>query len=401
VKSFPGEGGTVDKERLWTKNFIIIAFVNFLIYIVFYLLMAVIANFAVTKFNAGPGVAGLVSGIFIIGILAGRLAAARVVERFGSRKILIIGTFAFILTSASYFLAFSLPLLATVRFLHGIAYGIASTATGTIVAQVIPGKRRGEGISFYSMSQILATALGPFIGMSLNRNLGFTSIFLVNAGIAAAGFGLSFFISQPGSRAPLTEEAPIKGIPGISVFLELSAIPISIIVLIVGFNYSSVLSFMSLYSKEIHLEKAASFFFIVYAAVVALSRPFSGKLLDAKGPNSVVYPSLAVFALGMFLLSRAGDGFLLLLSGAVIGLGYGNFLSCGQAISIKKASPGRLGVATATYYMFLDIGFGIGPYAFGSLVDSTGYRGLYLIMAASVAATIALYFFLFRGKGEA
>jgi len=388
----------VDKEKLWTKDFIIIALTNFLIYMVFYLLMVIMAAYAVDKFHASTGIAGLVSGIFIIGILIGRLVTGRVVEEIGSRRVLITGTLLFIITSASYFAAINLPLLIIIRFLHGAAYGVASTATGTIVAQIIPDKRRGEGIGYYSMSQILATALGPLIGIMLSQRVDFNMIFLVTSVIAAISFGISLIISQPARKVP--KQNPTQAVRSfhISSFIEFTAIPISIIVLIVGFNYSAVLTFISLYSKELHLKEAASFFFVIYAVAVIVSRPFSGRLLDARGPNFVVYPCLFIFAIGMLLLSQANHGITLLLAGAIIGLGYGNFLSCGQAISIKGAPPHRLGLATATYYIFLDVGFGVGPYLFGSLVPFTGYRGLYLMMAAVALATIVLYYLLYRRK---
>jgi predicted MFS family arabinose efflux permease len=386
------------KERLWTKDFITVAVTNFLIYLVFYLLMVVIASYAVNKFHASTGMAGLVSGIFIIGILFGRLGTGRVVEDIGSRRVLITGTMFFIITSASYLAAINIPLLIIIRFLHGLAYGVASTATGTIVAKIIPDARRGEGIGYYSMSQILATALGPFIGIMLSRHVGFNIIFIVTSIIAAISFAISFVVSEPTRKASQQDQVkPVKSFQ-ISNFLEFKAIPISIIVLIVGFGYSVVLTFISLYSKQLHLEEAASFFFLVYAITVIVSRPFSGRLLDDRGANFVVYPCLLIFAIGMLLLSQASHGITLLLAGAIIGLGYGNFLSCGQAISIKGAPPHRLGLATATYYIFLDVGFGVGPYLFGSLVPSMGYRGLYLVMAMVILATIILYYFLYRRK---
>jgi MFS family permease len=388
----------MNKERLWTSNFVTVTVTNFLIYIVFYLLMVTIAAYAVDKFHASTGMAGFVSGIFIIGILIGRLGIGHAVEEMGSRRVLIAGTMCFIITSALYFAAINLPLLVLIRFLHGVAYGIASTATGTIVAQIIPDKRRGEGIGYYSMSQILATALGPLIGITLIQRNDFRIIFMVASIIAAIGFGISFIVSQP-DRKPLRQaQAQAAKTFQISNYLEFTAIPISMIVLIVGFNYSAVLTFISLYSKELHLEKAASFFFFVYAFIVIISRPFSGQLLDRRGKNFVVYPCLVLFAIGMLLLGQTNSGVTLLLAGAFMGLGYGNFLSCGQAISIKEAPSDRLGLSTATYYIFLDVGFGIGPYLFGSLVPFTGYRSLYFMMAAVIFATILLYTFLTLSK---
>lgn len=388
----------MNKQKLWRKDFVLVALTNFLIYMVFYMLMVIMAAYAVDKFQASTGIAGLVSGIFIIGILIGRLGTGRIVEEVGSKRILVIGTLLFVITSALYLAAVTLPLLVIVRFLHGFGYGVASTATGTIVAQVIPDERRGEGIGYYSMSQILATALGPFIGIVLSRHIDFSMIFIINAIIAAAGFAISFIITQPARKAVKQEQPKPSGRFRISSFLEFSAIPISIIVLIVGFNYSAVLTFMKLYSKQLHLEEAASFFFVVYAAMVIVSRPFSGRLLDTKSAKFVVYPCILLFAVGMFLLGRANHGIALLIAGVVIGLGYGNFLSCGQAISIKNAPSHRLGLATATYYIFLDVGFGVGPYLFGSLLPYTGYRGLFFVMAAVTFVTTGLYYFLSRNR---
>ena len=155
---------------------------------------------------------------------------------------------------------------------------------------------------------------------------------------------------------------------------------------------------MSLYSKQIHLVEAASLFFLVYAITSLVSRPFAGRLLDVKGANFVVYPCLFIFSIGMLLFSQANHGITLLLAGAIIGLGYGNFLSCAQAISIKEIPSHRLGLATSTFFIFIDLGFGVGPYLLGLLVPFTGYRGLYLMMTIVALATIPLYYFLHGRK---
>ena len=386
----------MNKERLWTKDFIVVSTTNFLIYLVFFLLMVIMASYAVDKYHATTGTGGLVSGIFIIGILIGRLGTGRIIEDVGSRRVLVIGTLLYIITSTLYFAAINLPLLILMRFLHGFAFGVANTATGTIAAQIIPRGRHGEGIGYYSMSQILATALGPYLGIVLSQRVDFKMIFLISSLVAAISFAISFVVSQPSYKPPKQVKTKTVKQFQISEFLEFRAIPISIIVLIVGFGYSVVLSFLSLYSRQLCLEEAASFFFLIYAIVVIFSRPFSGRLLDARGANFVVYPCILFFSIGMLVLSQATYGITLLLSGAIIGLGYGNFLSCGQAISVKSTSPNRFGLATATYYMFLDIGFGVGPYLFGSLVPVTGYRGLYFVMAMVILSTTLLYYFLYR-----
>jgi MFS family permease len=160
-----------------------------------------------------------------------------------------------------------------------------------------------------------------------------------------------------------------------------------------------VLSFITFYAKELKLVEAASFFFVIYAIMVLVSRPLTGRLFDIKGANLVIYPALVVFAAGMFLLSQAEHGWTLLVAGAIIGLGYGNYTSSAQAVSVKVTPPQRLGLATSTFFIFVDLGFGIGPYILGFFVPYTGFRGLYMIMVGVILFSMALYYFL-HGKKE-
>ncbi|MCE5263444.1 MAG: MFS transporter [Deltaproteobacteria bacterium] len=381
----------MNRERLWTKDFVTVFLINFFVYLIHFLLIVTIASYAIDQFHASTSVAGLVAGIFIIGVTVGRLETGRVIEEIGSRRILVVGAISTIITAALYFGAINLPLLIINRFLHGVAFGLASTAAGTIVAKIIPKHRQGEGIGYFSMSVILATALGPFVGILVIQHEGYDIIFVVNSALAALCLGISLIVNEPAVKSSIQrQENAIKGF-NISNVIEFRAVPISMVGLIIGFIFSGILTFVSLYSKEIRLVEASSFFFIVYAVVILVSRPFSGRLLDLKGANAVIYPCLFIFAAGVLLLSQAGQGVTLLLAGAVIGLGYGNFLSCAQAVCIKAVPPHRLGLATATFFVFLDVGVGAGSYLLGFLIPFTGYRGLYLVMAVVALAAIVVY----------
>jgi MFS family permease len=388
----------MNKEKLWTKDFVTVSVINFFVFMIHFLLLVTIASYAVDQFHASTNTAGLVAGIFIIGALIGRLGTGRIIEDIGSKRILMISTLLFIVTSALYFAAINLFLLIIIRFLHGIAFGVASTATGTIVAQIIPNNRRGEGIGCYSMGAILAVALGPFVGVLLIQLVAFKMIFIFTSILAVISFAISFLVNEPTYESPGPDQ--VKAVKSFQIinFLELKAVPISIVILVIGFSYSGVITFISLYTQQIHLEEAASFYFLVYAITVFVSRPLSGRLFDVKGANFVMYPCLFIFAIGMLLFSQANHGITLLLAGALIGLGYGSVISCAQAISIKGVPLHRLGLATSTFFIFVDLGFGIGPYLLGSLVPFTGYRGLYLMMVIVILATIILYYFLHGRK---
>lgn len=384
----------MDNEKLWTKDFIRASVINFLIFLIFYLLIVTIASYAVNEFHTSTDIAGLVSGIFIIGSLFGRLGTGRIIDNVGNKKILIVSVLFFAITSALYLVTNTLLFLILIRLLQGIAFGISTTAIGTIIAQIIPASRKGEGISYYSMSITISTAIGPFIGILLMEYGNFDTIFIFNLILAIFCIFISFTINEPAPILPKANKIKDKRSFKISNFLEYKAIPISIIVLITGFTYSSVLTFISLYTEQIHLVEAASIFFIVYAIIVLVSRPISGRLLDTKGANIIVYPCLLIFAIGMFLFSQTNVAITLLLAGALFGLGYGNFVSVAQAIAIKVALPDKVGLATATYFISYDLGFGVGPYLFGLFIPFTGYRGLYTIMSVMIVVAIVLYYFL-------
>ncbi|MEH7179154.1 MFS transporter [Neobacillus vireti] len=384
----------MSKEKLWTKNFTIVSLINFLVVLVYFLLIVTIGGYAVEQFHASTSVAGLVSSIFIIGSLVGRLLTGRMIEGTGSKKTLVIGLILVILASGFYFVTLNLPLLLMNRLFHGVAVGVASTATGTIIAQSVPKSRRGEGIGFFSLSAVLATAIGPFVGMLFTRYTDFQMIFMFNLLLAAICLAISFAVKPPVISIPKKESKQAEKGFKLSNYLEYKAVPISFVALVVGFGYSGVLSFLSFYAKEIHLVDAAGFFFLVYSIMLLLSRPFSGRLMDAKGANIVIYPSLIVFAIGMVLFSQSYIGVILLVSAALIGLGYGNFVSVAQTIAIQVSPTHRFGLATSTFYILYDLGLGAGPYLLGYLIPITGYRGLFLYMAGVILAALVLYYFL-------
>ena len=183
----------------------------------------------------------------------------------------------------------------------------------------------------------------------------------------------------------------------LSDFFEKKALPMSILIGITGFTYSSVLSFLTSYSQEIHLVSAASFFFVTYAIFLLASRPFTGRWFDKYGDNMIIYPSLLLFAGGMLLLSQAHFGIILLIAGALIGIGFGTFQSSTQAIAVKQSPHHRMALATSTYFTFVDLGVGIGPFVLGFAIPFLGYRGLYVAMTMLIIICMVIYYFV-HGK---
>ena len=385
----------MQSTRLWTRDFVIVAGINFFLALVFYMLIVVIGAYAIKEYGASLSLAGLVAGIFVIGTLLGRLVIGQLVDTIGRKKTLIIGMIAFVVTTCLYFLNNSISTLITVRFVHGLALGIASTAVGTVVAHIIPHGRKAEGIGYYSLSTTLASASGPFLGLWMLQHLNFNWLFISCLAVAILGLLASIRLQVP------EDMASRKGARGFEFtlgnLLEARAIPIAVVTFLCCLCYASVLAFINAYAIELDLVAAASVFFIVYSTAVLCSRPMTGRLLDRKGSNFVIYPCCVILAIGLAMLAIARSGAVLLVAGALIGLGYGNLQSAMQAIAIKVVEPHRMGLATSTFYIFLDAGLGLGPSLLGLAISQIGYRNLYWAMAA-LATLCMLAFYLLHGR---
>ncbi|WP_412519166.1 MFS transporter [Staphylococcus simulans] len=385
-------------RHLWTKDFIFITFINFLMYIIHYALIVTVTSFTIDTFHAGEGMGGLAAGIFIIGMLFGRLFTGKYIDNLNLKKTLLASLVFSFVAIGLYFLIHSLIVLIIVRLIHGIAFGMASTTTGTYSSTIVPEDRKGEGIGYYALSTTVASAIGPFLGILVNQRFSFESNFIVCLICILLAGVLSLFISdirQPRVDAEKAEANPAKGI---GQFLQKQAIPISIVIVFVGIAYSSVLAFLDSYASHIGLAAAASFFFVVYAFSTFIVRPITGKVFDNYGANKVVYPVLVLFVIGLVLLSVTHSSWMLLFSAIFIGIGYGTLIPSFQTIAIQASPPEKIGLATSTFYIFADLGAGAGPTLLGILIGSVGYRNLYMLMALLLAGVIVLYYFMHGRK---
>jgi MFS family permease len=351
-------------EPIWTKDFIMVVLVNLFVFVFFYTFLAVLPIYMIQELGGTESQGGLLISLFLLSAIITRPFSGPIIERFGKKRMAVIAL-----------------------AVHGIWFSILTTVTGAIAADIIPMKRRGEGLGYFAMSMNLAMAIGPFLGLSLVKVISFPVFFTIFAVFISLGFFVTLLIKIPKG----TETGTTVFRFSFSDMFEKGALKIAIVGLFISFCYSSVTSFLSVYAKSIDLLNISGYFFVCFAVTMMLARPFTGKLFDRVGPGIVIYPSILIFSVGLCLLSFTNSGWMLLLSGAVIGLGYGSIVPCMQTLAIQNSPAHRSGFATATFFTFFDTGIAAGSYVFGLFVASAGFHAIYLSAGLFVLVSLVLY----------
>lgn len=376
-------------ERLWTKNYVLNLINNLLMFIVFYLFMIYTTKFAMTEFNASVSQAGLAAGIFIISALLARLFAGRYMDFIGRKRMMMASMVVYAICTFFYHFISSMNFLLAVRFVHGASYGIISTVMATAIVSVIPAARRGEGIGYFSLSITLASAIGPFLGIMLPQINPLYALLLCDI-ICVASVVMTYCTTVPEIKVGFRQRVEMKSLR-LRTFLEPTAIPIAIVALLGAIGYSAIMSYIGAYSEAIGLLLGGSLFYVSYSLACLVFRPLSGIILDRYGNHVVMVPTLACMIFGFLAVAMAHSNIVLLIGAALIGIGYGTIPSAGQAIAVQKVKPNRFSMATATLYMALDAGNGIGPGILGLIVPEYGFRAVYLCSAAVSLIAFAYY----------
>ena len=382
----------VSSKKLWTKDYVFGIGINLLVYIVHFLLMLWSTSYAIVNWGVDIGMAGLASGIFIVGALVARIPAGRYIDFLGRRKMLVAGTLLFFAVTFLYLVAPGVGSFMAIRFIHGLSFGMTSTAVSTVVAALIPNSQMGTGIGYFTLGVTLASAIGPYMAMSFVNLHMFTAAMMVVMVLSGIIFLLSLFMRVPERRISETERKEFRKVH-ISYFFAKKSLQIAFVAMVGGVCYSTVLSFLGEYANSLGMSSVGgTWFFICFAFTSLICRPIAGWLLDHKGGSIVIYPALVLTFLSMMTLALARTDWMLLAGGLLLGAGYGTLTAACHALSIHCAPISQIGVATSTYFVLLDLGIGVGPYLLGNLVNLYGFSAVYVCAAVLSLFGIAFYY---------
>ena len=385
------------QERLWTQEFLGMSCSNFFQFMSQYIMIAALPLFIMDQLGGGEIEAGLAMTSFQIGTVVCRPFAGRWIDRIHKGRLMLGTTVAFLMVMAGFNFAASLQSVYLLRLLQGIVFAMGTTAAATLAALLLPPSRKGEGIGYFAVSTNLAMVLGPLLGLVVMERFGAQAMFIFLTGLAL----LTIWVSN---RKQLCSEIVLpsgnvrKGWR-LQDFVECRSLPMAMLGGLVFFAYGGILTFIPLYAKSLGMSTETSLFFVVFAAVIVVTRPLIGRVFDRMGPDFTVYPGFLFFGAGLLIFSRIQTTTGLLAAAAVLGAGFGALSPAFQTLAIQSAAPERAGVATATYFWSLDISVGLAAVVLSLVAERFGYSFMYGVVSLCVlAAAAGAYFFWSQKK---
>ncbi|MBF0595940.1 MFS transporter [Faecalibacter rhinopitheci] len=383
----------INQPKLWTSSFIFASIANLLTGIAFYQVSVTLPFYILEHFKIDKAEMTYILSSYVLAALFIRFFSGYLVDNFSRKKVYLISFILFVSLFFGYTIISSVAFLFILRMMHGLAWGVITTSSNTLAIDLLPSKRRGEGIGYYGLMSTLAMSIGPICGMYIYDHYDFNYIFYSALLFGVIGILCAFLIKDPQKK--VVDEKKNKEPISLDRFILIHAIPLAINVLILEITYGALYTFGVMYGKELNIE-GASYLFLSIAVGIGTSRIFSGKLIDKGWINQVNILGISSIGLGYFLIAFPIYDLFYFIGAYFVGLGFGVSIPAFQTQFMNMTFPEKRGSANSTFFIAIDLGIGIGMIAAGSLVIKFGYANLFLI--AGFLCLIALIYYIFISR---
>lgn len=377
------------KTRLWTKDFVLVLFITCLATTAITTQMGTLPLFVAEK-GGSAAASGAIVGILGISALFFRIPIGAMLDRYGRRLLLIVGLGILFLDFGLLNIFQSLLMLFCLRLIQGIGNSVQATASGTMVADLIPRDKLSVGLGYFSIAQAVPGAIGPLVGLSVAENYGFEALFRVALVLTAIAFGLSFFLRD---YYPVTKALPKNSLSAGSLTVLKNRLVLfpSAVMFLICFANSGVVAFIAQYAIEKDIV-GAGYYFTVMSVVTVLVRLLFPSLLTKLNQSFLIGASIFLIILSFSLLAFSNQLAHLLLAAVCYGVGYANLLPLMNTIVLQNVSDYQRGQATAVFSAALDVAYGGGAMLWGIVAGFFGFQTMYL--ACSFCGVIALFTFI-------
>ena len=371
---------------------------NFTLFFAFYVLTPLLPLYLSEHFGATKDVIGLVLSGYTITALLFRPFSGYVVDSFPRKTVLMISFGAFAIFFAGYLAASTLLLFMIVRTLHGGPFGALTVANSTVAIDVLPSSRRTEGIGYYGLSNNLAMALAPTIGIFIYRySHSFELLFWLAFIVACAGWLVDATVHLE-DRSRLTKgqdhgPGPVVHKLSWDRFFLIRGWLLGVNMVAFGFSFGVLSNYLAIYGKEVMgITGGTGAYFMLCSVGLILSRLQGGKALRQGRVTHNAGEGMVISLIGytLFILVPTWWGYYG--SALLIGLGNGHMWPAFQNMTINVAQNNQRGTANSTILISWDIGMGLSILVGGVIAEFLGYAAAFWTVVFVNASGVACFF---------
>ena len=347
------------KDRLITPGYCFILAANFLLYFGFWLLIPVLPFYLSEFFQAGNSTIGIVLSCYTVAALCIRPFSGYLLDTFARKPLYLFAYFIFMLMFAGYLIAGSLTLFIIFRIIHGVSFGMVTVGGNTVVIDIMPSSRRGEGLGYYGLTNNIAMSIGPMFGLFLHDGgVSFATIFCYALGSCMLGFLSASLVKTP--YKPPVKREPIS----LDRFILLKGMPAGLSLLLLSIPYGMTTNYVAMYARQV----------------------------IAAGLNLVII-SFFLLASCVYLIQWNDAACTILFFGIALlmGIGFGIMFPAFNTLFVNLAPNNQRGTATSTYLTSWDVGIGIGMLTGGYIAEICSFDKAYLF-GACLTVVSAVYF---------
>lgn len=380
----------MSSDRLWNAQYLKTLVANFAIFFSFWLILPLLPIYLSEEYLASKDVIGMILSGYTWMAMFSRAVSGWMVDSLPRKLVLNVSWLLFSLFFAGYLVTGSLLLFGIIRTLHGGPFGTVTVSNSTVAIDVLPPSRRAEGIGYYGLSNNLATALAPTIGLWMYSQWhDYQLIFCCSMAVAFIGFFIDATVRLPKVVSPAASRRPHSLR---SLFL-LNGWSEGLDQAFYSMAYSIVSTYIAIYGKEeLGITSGTGVFFTVLSVSLVVSRLTGSKGLRGGRETHNCALGIVISAIGYLCFATLHNYVGYYACAVLVGFGNGRMFPAIQTMFINLAGDARRGVANSTHLTSWDVGQGIGVIAGGAMVHLWGYGAAFWLSFFSQAMGVLFFF---------
>jgi MFS family permease len=378
---------TAAKPRLLTPPFLALAIASLAFFTAGGIVLPVAPRFAKFALGADAIGVGVAIGAFSVAALLLRPIVGWSSDRFGRKPLLVGGALLAVAAFALHLVANDLAVFIVARCLLGAGEGFFLVASLAAASDIAPEARRGEAISFFTLTLYVGLAVGPPIAEVVFATGSYQAVWLAALAVAVVAVVPTLAVpesapairrrgdgSEAQPRKPLIHPAGL--FPGLVILLGL-------------FGMAAFLSYLPLYTPSVGMS-GATLPLAAYGVIVVVLRIVGATWPDRFGAARLSGAALALSAVGLAIIGLVPTVLGLMVGTVVFASGVAFTMPALLVLAVSRAPASERGSVVGTTTVFLDLVFGFAPVILGAIAAATSYGATFVVSAGLAAAASVL-----------